>query len=107
MLPFSLICKISRALEDGLVAVGAVLYIETPFESLYRAAEEHGVDLNVVTWIHIMLSSRQILMAHMGCVSIELGFPHGEVPPTRCRAWWPVDSLYSSRKGSVHPGLHR
>jgi hypothetical protein len=50
----SLIYKTSRAVEDGLVAVGAVLCIETAFynttfESLYRAAEEHGLDLNVVT----------------------------------------------------------
>jgi hypothetical protein len=76
-----LIYKIRRALEDGLVAVGAVLYIETPSESLYRAAEEHGVDLNVVTWIHVMLSSRQILVAQMGCM---------------CQ-----------KRGSVPPGLHR
>jgi hypothetical protein len=76
----SLIHKKRRALKDVLFAVGAVLYIWSPFGSLYSTAEEHGVDLNVVTWIHVMLSSRQILTAQIMCLLI-CGFHMQGSPP--------------------------
>jgi hypothetical protein len=64
----SLDYKIERALGDGLVALGAYLdsegaYDDTMFVSVCRAAEEHGLEHNVVRWIHAMPSCRQILTA--------------------------------------------
>jgi uncharacterized membrane protein YjjP (DUF1212 family) len=61
---YNLIYKTERALVDGLVTLGTFLDTEgafdsTTFESMCKAAEEYGVEQNVVRWIHTMLRSQQ------------------------------------------------
>jgi hypothetical protein len=54
----------------------------TAFGSFCREAEEHGVELDVVSWIHAILNSRQILtteMGHVMRVSVSWGCPQGGV----------------------------
>jgi hypothetical protein len=69
--PFSLLHKLDSVLEDGFLALGAVLDIEgtydnTPFESMCRAAAEHRLEHNA--WVHAILSRRKILMAPIWAV---------------------------------------
>jgi hypothetical protein len=60
-------------LEDGLIAMGTFLDVQgafgsTTLESICRASKEHGMEHNVVGWIHSMLNSRQILTTQMDCM---------------------------------------
>jgi hypothetical protein len=60
-------------LKFGLLDLGAFLDIKgsfdcTTFESMFKAAEEHGVEQVVIRWIHTMPGSCQIMTVHMGCM---------------------------------------
>jgi hypothetical protein len=82
-----LVYKVVRALGDGFVALGALMDIEgafdnTSFGSTCREAEVHGLEHNLIRWIHAMLSNKQILttqMDHMMSVSVSWECPQGRV----------------------------
>lgn len=84
----SIVYKIDRALEDGLVALGDFMDIEDTFNNtntfvcMWKAAKEHEVKRGVVRWIRAVLGSRQIVTVKMEyrlSVSVDRGCPRGAV----------------------------